>query len=278
MDQKRRPAKQKELEKVSSLDIPQVERSLTCQSRIISPTEFALDWLLKVLAVASAILFGIWAPISYRLQDLGNKSNDEAQDKLVAKLESMGKEIEGMKAQLNGLAILRALDFCTNSERKALDACQALQGHMNVNALLSNLAPPAPESSPAPSVSSTESVSYSTIVSRTLDAVPAPTITGVPNPEATEDDESQHDELDDWYPGYESTKPTPPIFASPTSSSHPSALPGGGDLLVIGLYNPAVQFYFVIVGGMICGVLLVEGFGRWKQRQRRDQWRQTLEL
>lgn len=118
MDQKRPAAKQKELEKISTLDFPEIERSLTCQSRIISPTEFALDWLLKVLAVASAILFGIWAPISYRLQDLGNKSNDEAQDKLVAKLETMGKEIEGMKAQLNGLAILRALEFCTNSERK----------------------------------------------------------------------------------------------------------------------------------------------------------------
>lgn len=149
---------------------------------------------------------------------------------------------------------------------------------MNVNALLSNLAPPAPENSPATSVTHTQSIAYSTIVSRTLEAVPAPTITGIPNPEATEEDGPQHDELDDWYPGYESMKPTPPIFASPTSSSHPSALPDGGDLLAIGLFNPAVPFYFVVVGGMICGALIVEGFGRWKQRQTRKQWRHSLEL
>ena len=90
-------------------DIPPVERTLTCQSRIVSPTEFMFDWILKVVAVLSAILFGIWAPVSYRLQDSGNKSSDEAQDRLVQKMDKMGQEIEGLKAQMNSLAVLRGM-------------------------------------------------------------------------------------------------------------------------------------------------------------------------
>lgn len=76
--------------------------------------EFAFDWILKVLAVTSAILFGIWAPISYRLQDLGNKTNDDAQERLLQKVDIMGKEINSLKTQMNELAMLRAYELCTS--------------------------------------------------------------------------------------------------------------------------------------------------------------------
>ena len=110
-------------------DVPPIERSLTCQPRIISTTESALDWILKVLGVASAILFGIWAPVSYRLQNVGNKSSDDAQAQFMQKMERMRREIEELKGNMNSLAVLRAWEFCADEERtvSALSLIQCLQ-------------------------------------------------------------------------------------------------------------------------------------------------------
>jgi hypothetical protein len=99
-------------------DFPNIVKVTTCQSRPISSTELAADWILKILALASAILFGIWAPVSYRLQDSGNKSSDEAQDRLMRKIDKLGEEMEDLKRQMSGLAALRALEFCDGDERK----------------------------------------------------------------------------------------------------------------------------------------------------------------
>jgi hypothetical protein len=98
--------------------MPNVERSFACQSCVASPLEHLADWVLKAMGVASAILFGIWAPVSYRLQDTSNKSSDESQKRLITKIDRLGEEMEDLKHQMYGLAVLRALEFCAAEERK----------------------------------------------------------------------------------------------------------------------------------------------------------------
>lgn len=46
-------------------------------------TEVALDWAIKILGLAAAVLFGIWVPISYKATADGNSSSDAAQTSLM---------------------------------------------------------------------------------------------------------------------------------------------------------------------------------------------------
>jgi hypothetical protein len=70
----------------------------TCTYRLESPTEYLLDWTLKFIGATCAILFGIWAPLAYRLQSEGNKGNDE--------------EMKKLRAEVRALGVLRAYEFC----------------------------------------------------------------------------------------------------------------------------------------------------------------------
>ncbi|KAF2192134.1 hypothetical protein K469DRAFT_306179 [Zopfia rhizophila CBS 207.26] len=117
-----------------------VLRSFSCQSRPISPIEFLLDWTLKILGVVSAILFGIWAPVSYRATTNGNLSNDEAQDQVIARLEYIAQEMQDLKKRMNSFGGLRAWEFCEAEGRRTLSACQSLASSMPIDSLLSDLA------------------------------------------------------------------------------------------------------------------------------------------
>jgi hypothetical protein len=68
---------------VSTKQLQKTNRSGSGEPPLFSPrTDFILDWVLKVLAVASAILFGIWAPIPYKATANGNADNNSAQEVL----------------------------------------------------------------------------------------------------------------------------------------------------------------------------------------------------
>ena len=64
--------------------ISQISSSVTEEFKPAKPhllsqrNDFLLDRVLKILGVASAILFGIWAPISYKIIADGNAGNDAA--------------------------------------------------------------------------------------------------------------------------------------------------------------------------------------------------------
>jgi hypothetical protein len=78
---------------------------VTCTHRISSLPSYLLDWTLKLIGAACAIVFGVWAPLSYKLQKDGNKGNDKAQ-------EDLKREIEALGIQLKLLASLKAYEFC----------------------------------------------------------------------------------------------------------------------------------------------------------------------
>jgi hypothetical protein len=83
------------------------EDRVRCNNR----AEYILDWALKLVCATCAVLFGIWAPVSYQLQKDGNKSNDVAQ-------EDLRREVSALNAQLKLLGALTAIKICdTHTER-----------------------------------------------------------------------------------------------------------------------------------------------------------------
>jgi hypothetical protein len=70
--------------------------------------ENLLDRVLRIIGAACALLFGIWAPLSYQLQKDGNKGNDAAQEELIR----LKKEVEGLSRELRLMGMLRVVDLC----------------------------------------------------------------------------------------------------------------------------------------------------------------------
>ncbi|KAF2255140.1 hypothetical protein BU26DRAFT_547169 [Trematosphaeria pertusa] len=143
-------------------------------------TEFLLDWSLKVLGVASAILFGIWAPISYKATANGNADNNASQDSLVSRLDEMNEQassasslqssalyearsaalaLSAVRAKMNGLATLKVWEFC-DGRAGDVRACSELSAAVTIDevitSLVGNLSPTSgnPGSSNTPTLSS----------------------------------------------------------------------------------------------------------------------------
>lgn len=94
--------------------------TLTGEKRL-RPTavlETVFQWALKIMGVASAIVFGVWAPISYRLQQDGNKSNDQAQEKLVARVLDLIERVEDVERALRDISRLKAVEVCGSDQHK----------------------------------------------------------------------------------------------------------------------------------------------------------------
>ena len=130
----------------------------TCQSRQISAREYALDWAVKCLGVLTAVLFGIWAPVSYHAQTTGNASQDIAQNQLVDKVERLGEEIESLKERVSWEGVLRAWEYCEGhsqsvsaslvrlaiqwlmQDMETLSACHSLSKTVQINSVIQTLA------------------------------------------------------------------------------------------------------------------------------------------
>ena len=119
-------------------------------------TEFLLDWTLKVLGVASAILFVIWAPMSYKATADGNNENNASQDQLMGRLDSLSdlgvkvsnlasmrisiaSGVASLNDKLDGMGVLRVWEFCA-TQATAVPACSTLTQNMAVAPFLTSLA------------------------------------------------------------------------------------------------------------------------------------------
>lgn len=107
-------------------NVPSSRRSsVSSISRLTSTREYMLDWALKVLGILSAILFGIWAPVSYRAQTSGNASNDDAQaylntkiDTLNDKVQELGEDLDELRRVVEFDTRLKVWQFCDQKERR----------------------------------------------------------------------------------------------------------------------------------------------------------------
>jgi hypothetical protein len=103
--------------------------------------EFALNWVVKVLALSAAILFGIWAPLSYHQTASANDNNTQAQNTAnaqaasalsiqssVADMQSsvanmQSRALDGIQRQASSALIIQS--FVANMESVALDGIQS---------------------------------------------------------------------------------------------------------------------------------------------------------
>ncbi|KAF2476746.1 uncharacterized protein BDR25DRAFT_339645 [Lindgomyces ingoldianus] len=124
-----------------SIPAPHISRTFSsCQTRPITSTEHFIDWAIKVVGVAAAVLFGIWAPVSYRAQMSGNASNDDAQERLVDQMEKLAGEVERLGRKMEEVAALRGWEFCEAKGRGSLSACQSLTSTLKLESIISDLA------------------------------------------------------------------------------------------------------------------------------------------
>ncbi|ORY10668.1 hypothetical protein BCR34DRAFT_345467 [Clohesyomyces aquaticus] len=120
---------------------------------VLTPkTEFMLDWAFKILGVASAILFGVWAPISYQATKSGNADNDEAQKELsrrMAALNSQGQAASMLQASaatalaslqrnVGSFGLLRVWEFC-DGRATSLEACAAVTKSVDIGKVVNSL-------------------------------------------------------------------------------------------------------------------------------------------
>ncbi|KAF2110470.1 hypothetical protein BDV96DRAFT_651106 [Lophiotrema nucula] len=121
--------------------------SFSGNPRQASNREYMFDWTLKVLGILSTVLFGIWAPVSYKAQTSGNASNDDAQaylntqiDNLNDRVQELGEELIGLKKIAEFEARLKAWQFCEQKGKRELSACRSVLEKYEINSIIADLA------------------------------------------------------------------------------------------------------------------------------------------
>lgn len=146
---KERPTLKPDITETISSDME--SDSLTKTYLLSERNDLYLEWVIKILGVAAAVTFGIWAPISYKITADGNSGNDRAQSSLLSQIESMRSQVATaasaqrsastalaeIQDQLNNLGLLRAWEFC---DGRTAAICTSLQSSStNIIEALSSL-------------------------------------------------------------------------------------------------------------------------------------------
>ncbi|PVH99453.1 hypothetical protein DM02DRAFT_656398 [Periconia macrospinosa] len=109
-----------------------------------------MDWTIKVLGVAAALVFGIWAPISYQASEVSNKDTDGKFSSITSQLSawqtsaasaqaSAAEEMSSMSKKMDFVATLSVYDFCQG--KSSIPACVSVTKALDVNALVSSIVP-----------------------------------------------------------------------------------------------------------------------------------------
>ena len=119
-------------EKVLSITVSPSQRRPRAKSLSILSKDsgflFAVTWITGVLAAAAALVFGIWAPLSYKATADGNRDNNAAQSAVMSCMSSMIGSISSANSiasaalssasaqnrQLSAMGQLALIDFCAS--------------------------------------------------------------------------------------------------------------------------------------------------------------------
>jgi hypothetical protein len=91
---------------------------------------FWLDWSIKVLAVAAAVVFGIWAPLSYQATNNASASGDAAQSSILSAAQAAMSQASSAALTANSQAsrVLSAQNWAAVEQSIALDAMNSRIG------------------------------------------------------------------------------------------------------------------------------------------------------
>jgi len=113
-------------EKASTATTAAAAGSAKLTSKNNNVISFTLNWICVVLTVAATIVFGIWAPLSYRATADGNRDNNEAQSAMMQQVNTahdiasnvlraaraQSTELQSMQSRLGAMGQLAMVDFC----------------------------------------------------------------------------------------------------------------------------------------------------------------------
>ncbi|KAL2066070.1 hypothetical protein VTL71DRAFT_2141 [Oculimacula yallundae] len=110
---------------------------------------FWFDWSIKVLGIAAAVVFGIWAPLSYEAANKANDSDDVVQQSMIKVLAAVSSQasmaaaqqtdaLDAMNRRIGAIGQLRLLEFCEGHTTVA--ACRSFTSGVSVPSLVSYLA------------------------------------------------------------------------------------------------------------------------------------------
>ena len=121
------------------------------------PGHDVFEWLLKILGVAAAITFGVYAPLSYNLTAAGNQDNDATQQNITQLLNRINEQVSAatelhsaaavvladLEDQLASVGVLRAWEFC-DSRKETIGACATFNTTAKIDDVVSRLLNPTP--------------------------------------------------------------------------------------------------------------------------------------
>jgi hypothetical protein len=161
-------------------------------------TEFILDWTLKTLGVAAAIVFGIWAPISYQATADGNADNNASQESVASRLSGMSVQatsaaylqssalnearraasvVAELKTRMDNMATLSVWDFCEGRSSR-LSACAELSARVDIGDVISSIVEESMDASRSSPTSRTNSVTATTTLTSAPTSAPEPSENG----------------------------------------------------------------------------------------------------
>jgi len=171
---------------------PPKAHSTKSPPRLSPRVEFWLEWILKSLGVAAAIVFGIWAPISYQATVDGNAGNNASQESIASRLSALHAQatsaasfqrsaasaIAELNSKVDGIGLLWAYSYCDGRD-SSLSACGDLSSKVDIGDVITSVAdlPSSDESSSLGSPSSSpSSTDGTTIATSTVGYTPTSTM------------------------------------------------------------------------------------------------------
>lgn len=93
--------------------------------------------MIHFLGLAAAILFGVWAPMSYQATIDRNADNNVTQSQMLNKLDRLDElnrldhldVLEEMQEKIQGLAVLRAVEFCARLQSVGVRRAALVREH-----------------------------------------------------------------------------------------------------------------------------------------------------
>ncbi|KAH8766534.1 hypothetical protein BGZ57DRAFT_900702 [Hyaloscypha finlandica] len=170
---------------------PASSRASNATPKWVDTLLFWVDWGIKVLGVAAAVIFGIWAPLSYQAANNGDAAtssmisaafaaNSQASSALSIQSTAAAKQsvaLDALNSRIGAIGQLWLLDFCLGNT--ALAACKSFTSELPITSLVSYLASPTIQASTTFSQTATQTStttptpSSGSAASRTALSIPA---------------------------------------------------------------------------------------------------------
>ncbi|KAF2255139.1 hypothetical protein BU26DRAFT_500760 [Trematosphaeria pertusa] len=117
-----------------------------------------VDWMIHFLGLAAAILFGVWAPMSYQATIDRNADNNVTQSQMLNKLDRLDElnrldhldVLEEMQEKIQGLAVLRAVEFCARLQSVGVRRAALVRtaNPITTNPITASFSSPSPTAAP----------------------------------------------------------------------------------------------------------------------------------